>query len=81
MPMNKIYWIELNMVLILLAELVPDEVQNELRHHYSALCELLRHFWSCFPVTSKFLEEKVCFIKPWTERFKVTGPVVWSRET
>ena len=33
--------------------------QIELRQHYNAISELLRHFWSCFPVTSSFLEEKV----------------------
>ena len=43
-------------------ELVPAEIQQEVKQLYSALCELLRHFWSCFPVTSKTLEEKVCFM-------------------
>ncbi|XP_028413857.1 general transcription factor IIH subunit 1-like [Dendronephthya gigantea] len=34
-------------------------LQRELRQHYNAITELLRHFWSCFPVTSIFLEEKL----------------------
>ncbi|CAB3977029.1 Hypothetical predicted protein [Paramuricea clavata] len=36
-----------------------QSVHTELRQHYNAITELLRHFWSCFPVTSTFLEEKV----------------------
>lgn len=40
-------------------EMVPTEVQGELKHLYAAAGELLRHFWSCFPVNTPFLEEKV----------------------
>lgn len=40
-------------------EMVPTEVQGELKHLYVAAGELLRHFWSCFPVNTPFLEEKV----------------------
>lgn len=39
--------------------MVPTEVQGELKHLYVAAGELLRHFWSCFPVNTLFLEEKV----------------------
>lgn len=39
--------------------MIPTEVQGELKHLYAAAGELLRHFWSCFPVNSPFLEEKV----------------------
>lgn len=39
--------------------MVPTEVQGELKHLYAAAGELLRHFWSCFPVNTPFLEEKV----------------------
>lgn len=41
------------------SEMVPSEVQGELKHLYVAAGELLRHFWSCFPVNTPFLEEKV----------------------
>ena len=34
-----------------------------------ALNELLRHFWSCFPVQSKFYEEKVVRMKTTLENF------------
>lgn len=39
--------------------MVPTDVQGELKHLYAAAGELLRHFWSCFPVNTPFLEEKV----------------------
>nr|AAH88902.1 Unknown (protein for MGC:85177) [Xenopus laevis] len=37
-----------------------------------AVKELLRHFWSCFPVNTLFLEEKVIKMKSNLERFQVT---------
>lgn len=40
-------------------EMVPNDIQSELKHLYVAVGELLRHFWSCFPVNTPFLEEKV----------------------
>ncbi len=46
-------------VVCVMAELVPEPVQLELKNLYNALCELLRHFWSCFPTNTPFLEEKV----------------------
>jgi len=39
--------------------MVPDEIQQEMKNLYCALCELLRHFWVCFPTTTKALEDKV----------------------
>ena len=45
--------------LLPVAEMVPNDIQSELKHLYVAVGELLRHFWSCFPVNTPFLEEKV----------------------
>lgn len=45
------------------AEMVPNDVQGELKHLYAAAGELLRHFWSCFPVNTPFLEEKVTSVQ------------------
>ncbi|XP_050521013.1 general transcription factor IIH subunit 1 [Daktulosphaira vitifoliae] len=42
-----------------LAQLVPNAVEKDLRQLYISLSELLRHFWSCFPVTTPALEEKL----------------------
>ena len=42
-----------------ISDMVPTDMQEELKTQYSALLELLRHFWACFPVQSKSLEEKV----------------------
>ena len=35
----------------LLAEQCPLSVQSDLRHLYSSVCELIRHFWDAFPPT------------------------------
>uniref|UniRef100_A0A669CSH1 General transcription factor IIH subunit 1 n=3 Tax=Oreochromis TaxID=8139 RepID=A0A669CSH1_ORENI len=53
-------------------QMVPTEVQGELKHLYVAAGELLRHFWSCFPVNTPFLEEKVIKMKSNLERFQMT---------
>lgn len=39
--------------------LATSEVAVEAKVLYSALAELLRHFWACFPITNKELEDKV----------------------
>lgn len=52
--------------------MVPNDIQSELKHLYVAVGELLRHFWSCFPVNTPFLEEKVVKMKSNLERFQVT---------
>ena len=49
---------------------VPTEVQKELKNIYFAGNELLRHFWSCFPVTSERLEDKLLQMKNTLEKFK-----------
>uniref|UniRef100_A0A8C5MLT0 General transcription factor IIH subunit 1 n=1 Tax=Leptobrachium leishanense TaxID=445787 RepID=A0A8C5MLT0_9ANUR len=53
-------------------QMVPNDIQSELKHLYVAVGELLRHFWSCFPVNTLFLEEKVLKMKSNLERFQVT---------
>ncbi|XP_069928766.1 general transcription factor IIH subunit 1 isoform X4 [Oryctolagus cuniculus] len=53
-------------------QMVPNDIQSELKHLYVAVGELLRHFWSCFPVNTPFLEEKVIKMKSNLERFQVT---------
>ncbi|XP_058264564.1 general transcription factor IIH subunit 1 [Hemibagrus wyckioides] len=55
-----------------ISQLVPSDVQNELKHLYTAAGELLRHFWSCFPVNTPFLEEKVVKMQSNLERFQST---------
>ncbi|NXI48414.1 TF2H1 factor, partial [Galbula dea] len=53
-------------------QMVPNDIQTELKHLYVAVGELLRHFWSCFPVNTPFLEEKVVKMRSNLERFQVT---------
>ncbi|XP_065180330.1 general transcription factor IIH subunit 1-like [Sycon ciliatum] len=38
---------------------LSDSLKEELHSHHLAVGELLRHFWSCFPVRTKQLEEKL----------------------
>ena len=40
-------------------ELIPKELEKELASVYVCMCELLRHYWRCFPPTTPQLEEKV----------------------
>uniref|UniRef100_A0A3P8V3Q7 General transcription factor IIH subunit 1 n=1 Tax=Cynoglossus semilaevis TaxID=244447 RepID=A0A3P8V3Q7_CYNSE len=40
-------------------QMIPTDIQGELKHLYVAAGELLRHYWSCFPVNTPFLEEKL----------------------
>ncbi|XP_077372788.1 general transcription factor IIH subunit 1 [Festucalex cinctus] len=53
-------------------QMVPSDIQGELKHLYTAAGELLRHFWSCFPVNTPFLEEKLIKMKSNLERFQTT---------
>lgn len=52
-----------------LHSIVPRDVQLEIKSIYNAMCELLRHFWSCFPATTKLLEEKVVKMRGTLEKF------------
>lgn len=55
-----------------ISQMIPTELQGELKHLYAAAGELLRHFWSCFPVNTPFLEEKVIKMKSNLEKFQMT---------
>ncbi|XP_061101403.1 general transcription factor IIH subunit 1 [Conger conger] len=52
--------------------MVPSEEEVELKHIYMAAGELLRHFWSCFPVNTPFLEEKLVKMRSNLEKFQLT---------
>lgn len=41
-----------------LAQLVSSSLKAEVQQLYSSSCELLRHFWACFPPTTPELQEK-----------------------
>lgn len=52
-------------------QMVPADFQAEIRNTYSALGEILRHFWACFPIgNSKALEEKVVRMQAQLDRFR-----------
>ncbi|KAG5879297.1 hypothetical protein JTB14_021955 [Gonioctena quinquepunctata] len=52
-----------------LAELVPADIEKEVRNLYLALCELLNHFWRCFPPTSTNSEVKLVKMHEALNRF------------
>ncbi|XP_034246933.1 general transcription factor IIH subunit 1 [Thrips palmi] len=54
------------------AQLVPPDLQLELRNLYISICELLRHFYACFPPTTPQLEEKVVKMYEAIDRFHAT---------
>lgn len=49
---------------------LPEAVNRELIHVQMELNELLRHFWHCFPVTTKELEKKAENSKASVENFR-----------
>lgn len=55
-----------------LQEEISKQTQTEMKVLYTSLCELLRHFWACFPPTSPRLEQKFELMKNSLEGFKQT---------
>ncbi|XP_071954957.1 general transcription factor IIH subunit 1-like [Antedon mediterranea] len=53
-----------------LHSLYTQDIQREMKRLYTSLSELLRHFWACFPVTNKTLEDRLCRMKANLEQFK-----------
>lgn len=51
------------------SELIPKDLEKELRNVYVSLCELLKHFWRSFPPTTPQLEEKVIRMHGTLQRF------------
>ncbi|KAJ8280988.1 hypothetical protein GJAV_G00061850 [Gymnothorax javanicus] len=52
--------------------IIPSDEEAQLKHLYMAAGELLRHFWSCFPVNTPFLEEKLVKMRSNLEKFQQT---------
>jgi transcription initiation factor TFIIH subunit 1 len=48
---------------------IPTNKKEEMKILYSSLCELLRHFWACFPTTTPKLEAKLELMKNSLEGF------------
>lgn len=61
-----------------LNSLASSDVETEVKMLYNALAELLRHFWACFPTTSKELEEKVVRMNESLQRFQKSKLVPFS---
>lgn len=54
-----------------LAQLVPPEVEKELRSLYLSLTELLKHFWRSFPAITAQQEEKATQMHEALQRFQI----------
>ncbi|XP_024939567.1 general transcription factor IIH subunit 1 isoform X2 [Cephus cinctus] len=52
-----------------LGQLIPKDLEKELRSVYVCTCELLRHFWRSFPPTTPQLEEKAIRMHEALHRF------------
>lgn len=64
-----ICYIKPNIILIVYIELIPKDLEKELRNVYVCACELLRHFWRSFPPTTPQLEEKAIRMHEALHRF------------
>ncbi|XP_062562070.1 general transcription factor IIH subunit 1 [Armigeres subalbatus] len=54
-----------------LAQLVPPDIEKEIRNLYLALLELLKHFWKCFPPTTPQLEAQAVRMHETLQRFSM----------
>ncbi|XP_066587636.1 general transcription factor IIH subunit 1 isoform X1 [Prorops nasuta] len=52
-----------------LGQLIPKDLEKELRNVYVCTCELLKHFWRSFPPTTPELEEKAIRMHEALHRF------------
>ncbi|CAA0814039.1 Probable RNA polymerase II transcription factor B subunit 1-1 [Striga hermonthica] len=46
-----------------LLDSLPKATKEELLHHWTSVQELLKHFWSSYPITTKYLTTKVTRLK------------------
>lgn len=53
-----------------LADSCPESVSADLRALYTSICELLKHFWACFPPTTPALQEKATKMYTTLKRFQ-----------
>ncbi|GLT73822.1 hypothetical protein SLA2020_456550 [Shorea laevis] len=44
-------------------DILPKKTKEELLHHWTSIIELLRHFWSSYPITTTYLYNKVSKLK------------------
>lgn len=58
--------------------LATSEVAVEAKVLYNTLAELLRHFWACFPITNKELEDKMTRLHGSLHRFKQNKLIQFS---
>uniref|UniRef100_A0A182JP18 General transcription factor IIH subunit 1 n=1 Tax=Anopheles christyi TaxID=43041 RepID=A0A182JP18_9DIPT len=54
-----------------LAQLVPPDIEKEVRNLYLSLLELLKEFWKCFPPTTPQLESEATRMHDILQRFAI----------
>jgi len=54
-----------------IAQLVPPDFEKELRFLYLSLMELLKHFWSCFPLLTPQQEAKATHMHEALQRYQM----------
>lgn len=54
-----------------LAQLVPPDIEKEIRNLYLSLLELLKHFWRCFPPTTPQQETQAVRMHEALQRFSM----------
>ncbi|XP_058830259.1 general transcription factor IIH subunit 1-like [Topomyia yanbarensis] len=54
-----------------LAQLVPPDIEKEIRNLYLSLLELLKHFWKCFPPTTPQMETQASRMHDALQRFSM----------
>lgn len=71
MALKYLYSVYITLIrfIIFITELMPPDLEKELKNLYMSMCELLRHFWACFPPTTTALEEKAVHMHEALHRF------------
>lgn len=59
------------MFCFIVVELVPPDIEKELRSIYLSLAELLKHFWRSFPAITPQQEEKATQMHEALQRFQM----------
>lgn len=57
--------------MLLILELVPPDIEKEVRNLYISLLELLSQFWRCFPPINPELEETAIRMHEALKRFQI----------
>jgi transcription initiation factor TFIIH subunit 1 len=60
---------------------LPNTTKEELLHHWISIQELLRHFWSSYPITTSYLYAKVSRVKDAMSKIYPQLEVSYNKES